>query len=76
MFTQCDIDILGDNTNLAEIELVAATSDMLSRIFSEVGITDFTIHINDRQILRGAAKNAGFAEEDIASILFSLDKYD
>lgn len=40
MFTQCDIDILGDNTNLAEIELVAATSDMLSRIFSEVGITD------------------------------------
>ena len=76
MFTQCDIDILGDNTNLAEIELVAATSDMLSRIFSEVGITDFTIHINDRQILRGAAKNAGFAEEDIASILISLDKYD
>ncbi|MFR5027789.1 MAG: ATP phosphoribosyltransferase regulatory subunit [Coprococcus sp.] len=73
---QCDIDILGDNTNLAEIELVAATSDMLSRIFSEVGITDFTIHINDRQILRGAAKNAGFAEEDIASILISLDKYD
>ena len=39
MFTQCDIDILGDNTNLAEIELVAATSDMLSGIFSEVGIT-------------------------------------
>ena len=76
MFTQCDIDILGDNTNLAEIELVAATSDMLSGIFSEVGITDFTIHINDRQILRGAAKNAGFAEDDIASILISLDKYD
>ena len=48
-FTQCDIDILGDDTNLAEIELIAATSDMLSQIFSEVGITDFTIHINDRQ---------------------------
>lgn len=54
-FTQCDIDILGDDTNLAEIELIAATSDMLSQIFSEVGITDFTIHINDRQILRAAA---------------------
>jgi histidyl-tRNA synthetase len=76
MFTQCDIDILGDGSNLAEIELIAATSDMLSGIFAEVGITDFTIHINDRQILRGAAKNAGFAEENIDSILISLDKYD
>lgn len=76
MFTQCDIDILGDSTNLAEIELVAATSDMLTKIFAEVGITDFTIHINDRQILRGAAKNAGFSEEDISDVLISLDKYD
>lgn len=75
-FTQCDIDILGDDTNLAEIELVAATSDMLSQIFSEVGITDFTIHINDRQILRAAALQAGFDEEAIGSVLISLDKYD
>ena len=48
-FVQCDIDILGEAGNLAEIELVAATSDMLTKIFAEVGITDFTIHINDRQ---------------------------
>ncbi len=75
-FTQCDIDILGDDTNLAEIELIAATSDMLSQIFGEVGITDFTIHINDRQILRAAALQAGFEEDDIASVLISLDKFD
>jgi histidyl-tRNA synthetase len=75
-FTQCDIDILGDDTNLAEIELVSATAAMLTKIFKEVGITDFTIHINDRQILRGAALKAGFAEEDISSILISLDKFD
>lgn len=75
-FTQCDIDILGDDTNLAEIELVSATAGMLSRIFEEVGITDFTIHINDRQILRGAARKAGFTEEDIPSVLISLDKFD
>jgi histidyl-tRNA synthetase len=75
-FTQCDIDILGDDTNLAEIELIAATSDMLSQIFAEVGITDFTIHINDRQILRAAALTSGFEEEDIASVLISLDKFD
>ena len=75
-FVQCDIDILGDDTNLAEIELVSATADMLSRIFAEIGITDFTIHINDRQILRGAALKAGFSEDDIPSVLISLDKFD
>ncbi len=75
-FTQCDIDILGDDTNLAEIELIAATSGMLSQIFAEVGITDFTIHINDRRILRAAALKAGFDEEAIGAVLISLDKYD
>lgn len=75
-FTQCDIDILGDETNLAEIELITATADMLSRIFAEVQITDFTVHINDRQILRAAALQAGFAEEEIGSVLISLDKFD
>lgn len=75
-FTQCDIDILGDETNLAEIELVTATADMLQKIFAQVHISDFTIHINDRQILRGAALQAGFQEEDIASVLISLDKFD
>ena len=65
-FTQCDIDILGDDSNLAEIELVAATSEMLTQIFAEVGISNFTVHINDRRILKAAAMAAGFAEDDIA----------
>lgn len=75
-FTQCDIDILGDDTNLAEIELIAATSDMLSQIFAEVGISEFTIHINDRRILSATALQAGFKEEEIPSVLISLDKFD
>ncbi len=75
-FTQCDIDILGDDTNLAEIELIGATANMLSQIFAQADITDFTIHINDRQILRGAALKAGFKEDDIGSVLISLDKFD
>lgn len=75
-FTQCDIDILGDETNLAEIELITATSAMLTKIFAEINITDFTIHINDRKILRAAALQAGFQEEDITSVLISLDKFD
>lgn len=75
-FTQCDIDILGDDTNLAEIELILATTSMLSQIFSEINISEFTVHINDRQILSGAALQAGFTEEQVGSVLISLDKFD
>ncbi len=75
-FTQCDIDILGDDTNLAEIELITATATMLTKIFAEINITDFTIHINNRQILRAVALQAGFPEQDITSVLISLDKFD
>lgn len=75
-FTQCDIDILGDDSSLAEIELITATASMLTQIFAEIGITDFTIHINDRRILSAVALCAGFAEEDVGSVLISLDKFD
>ena len=75
-FTQCDIDILGDDSSLAEIELITATASMLSQIFAEIGVTDFTVHINDRQILSAVALAAGFAEEDIGTVLISLDKFD
>lgn len=75
-FTQCDIDILGDKTNLAEIELIGATSDMLCRIFSEFGIKGFTVHISDRRLLISAALSAGFTEEEIPGVLITLDKLD
>ncbi len=75
-FTQCDIDTLGDDSNLAEIELIAATSDMLIKIFKDIEISGFTVHINDRRILKAACLQAGFKEEDVGSVLISLDKYD
>ena len=75
-FVQCDIDILGDSGNLAEIELITATASMLTQIFAEVNITDFTIHINDRRMLSAVALCAGFTEEQIGSVLISLDKFD
>ena len=75
-FTQCDIDILGDGSNMAEIELIAATSEMLTKIFAEVGIRDFTVHVSDRRILRGMAKYAGFNEEDYGNVFIILDKLD
>ena len=75
-FTQCDIDILGDDTNLAEIELIGATAGMLTQIFATVGIEAFTVHVNDRQILTAICLQAGFKEEDVASVLISLVKFD
>ncbi len=75
-FTQCDIDIIGDSSVMAEIELIAATCGMLTRIFGEVGVTDFTVHINDRRILKAMAQGAGFAPEQFDDVFIALDKMD
>ena len=55
-FMQCDIDILGEPTNLAEIELILATSTLLGKL----DFNNFTIRINDRRILRAMVDYAGF----------------
>ena len=75
-FVQCDIDVLGDSTNLAEIELIAATCTALSRVLGPAGLSTFTVHVNDRRILMAAALQAGFAEEDVPGVLVTLDKLD
>ena len=71
-FTQCDIDILGEPSNLAEIELILATTTTLGRI----GFKNFEIRINERRILKAMAAYAGFAEDDYDSIFITLDKMD
>ncbi len=71
-FTQCDIDILGDSSILAEIELVSATSAMLT----ELGFEDFKVRINDRRILKAVAEKCGFAPEDYDKVFIILDKMD
>ncbi len=75
-FTQCDIDILGDSSILAEIELVGATGNMLAKLLAGTGIGGFTIHINDRRILRAMALSVGFPEEKLESVFIILDKLD
>lgn len=75
-FTQCDIDILGDPSILAEIELISATTAMLTKIFAEAGISGFTVHVNDRRILKGMAKSAGFPEDSFDTVFIILDKMD
>ena len=71
-FTQCDIDILGDPSCLAEIDLILATTTVLSRL----DFHNFTIRINDRNLLKAAAKKAGFEEKDYESVFITLDKMD
>lgn len=71
-FMQCDIDILGEPSNLAEIELILATTTTITKL----GFRDFQIRINDRQILKAMAAYAGFAEEDYDSVFITLDKMD
>ena len=71
-FTQCDIDILGDATNLAEIELMGATTTMLCKL----GFTGFTVRVNDRQILKSMAQACQFEEADFDKVFIILDKMD
>ena len=71
-FTQCDIDILGEPSNLAEIELITATTTTIGRL----GFENFEIRINERRILKAMAAYSGFAEENYDSVFITLDKMD
>lgn len=71
-FMQCDIDILGEASNLAEIELILATTAMLGKL----NFTNFTVCINDRNILKAMAAFCGFKEKDYDEVFIILDKMD
>jgi len=72
-FTQCDIDILGDATNAAEIELILATTGVLSKLCPK---NKFTLRINDRNILSALVKASGIEEKDMSAVFIILDKLD
>ena len=71
-FMQCDIDILGEPSNLAEIELILATSTLLGKL----DFKNFTIRINDRRFLKAMAAYSGFEEKDYENVFITLDKMD
>jgi len=71
-FVQCDIDILGEAGSLAEIELILATTSMLGKL----NFKNFTVNINDRNILKAMASFCGFKEEDYDEVFIILDKMD
>lgn len=71
-FMQCDIDIIGEPGNLAEIELILATTTTIGKL----GFRNFEIRINERRILKAMAAYSGFAEEEFDTVFIILDKMD
>ena len=71
-FVQCDIDILGDSSCNAEVELI----DVTARALLNIGFDNFVININDRRILRNMLENMGFAADTLDSVCITFDKMD
>lgn len=71
-FVQCDIDVLGDSSPNAEVELIEVTAQAMLNI----GFKDFTININDRKILRNMLLTMGFSEDSLDSVCITFDKMD
>jgi histidyl-tRNA synthetase len=71
-FVQCDIDIIGDSSTLAEIDLLVSSLDALAAI----GITDATIRINHRVLLANLLDGLGVPEVSRGSAMIIIDKLD
>jgi len=71
-FVQCDIDIFGDASVNAEIEVITTVMDTYARL----GFNDVTMKVNSRKLLNALVLNSGFGESDINSVCISLDKLD
>ena len=71
-FVQADIDIIGDPSILAEIELITATAAALEAL----GLRDCVVRVNDRRILNALLESCGFAESERQAALIVIDKRD
>ncbi|MDW5299653.1 MAG: histidine--tRNA ligase [Sedimentibacter sp.] len=71
-FKQCDIDIIGDGTKAAELELIATTAKALTAL----DVKDFVVRFNDRRVLKAVILNCGFSEEEFDGVCIVVDKLD
>ena len=71
-FVQCDIDIFGDSSIRAELDLLKTAMDT----FNSIGFNDITVKVNDRRILNSIVLSAGFSQEDFQTVCVTLDKLD
>src|SRR3984893_15450959 len=70
--TQCDIDVLGVASEVAEIELTLATTEALAAL----GLKDLTVRLNDRRLLGAMVAHCGFDPARAGSVFIALDKLD
>ncbi len=71
-FKQCDIDIIGDNSSAAELELITTTAKALTAL----NVIDFVVRFNDRRVLKAVILNCGFSEEEFDGVCIVVDKLD
>lgn len=71
-FIQCDIDIIGSESNDSEVELILTTTKALYAI----GMKNFKVKLNDRRLLRAVLMQLGFAESELDSVCITFDKLD
>ena len=67
---QCDIDIIGSESTNCEIELI----DITAKALLAIGLTDFKVRINDRQVLKSILLSMHFQESQLDSVCISFDK--
>jgi histidyl-tRNA synthetase len=71
-FNQCDIDLIGEESVLAEVELIEATSEALAA----AGLAGTTVRLSDRRFLAALAESAGIGAETQGGFFITLDKLD
>jgi histidyl-tRNA synthetase len=71
-FLQCDIDIIGDASILAEAELLSASLAALS----DRGLADAVIRINHREVLTESIAKTGVPAPEQLSAMVTIDKLD
>ncbi len=71
-FHQCDIDMIGEASVLAEVELIEATTEALAA----VGLGGVTLRLSDRRVLAAVAAGAGLPTKAWPSLFVGLDKLD
>lgn len=69
-FYQCDVDIVGTSSMLADFEILQITNEILTLL----GFDKFTIKINNRKILSGIVEYCGIEPERGNEISIILDK--
>lgn len=71
-FYQCDIDVIGTKSLIAEAEI----AKMIVTVFQELGFKSFKLKINSRRLINAVLGSFGIAEKEVSGLIRILDKVD